>query len=81
MVPPVAGERIVVIEDESLIASSIAARLRAEGFDVHLAGTGPEGVQLCRRVRPDLVPRRDAASLSESRAVSMTTGTRRSSWI
>lgn len=46
---------IVVIEDEERIAGAVAARLRAEGFRVEVAGTGPDGVALCRRVGPDLV--------------------------
>jgi DNA-binding response OmpR family regulator len=46
---------IAVIEDEERIAGAIAARLRAEGFAVEVAGTGPDGVALCRRVAPDLV--------------------------
>lgn len=51
MQPPV----IAVIEDEETIASAIAARLRKEGFRVEAAGDGPGGVELCRRIRPDLV--------------------------
>jgi DNA-binding response OmpR family regulator len=47
--------RIAVIEDERTIAGSIAARLRAEGFDVEIAGDGLGGVALCQRFRPDLV--------------------------
>jgi DNA-binding response OmpR family regulator len=47
--------RIAVIEDEATIADSVAARLRAEGFDVETAGDGLAGVELCRRFRPDLV--------------------------
>jgi DNA-binding response OmpR family regulator len=46
---------ICVIEDEEVIAGAVAARLRAEGFAVEVAGDGPEGVELCRRSRPDLV--------------------------
>jgi DNA-binding response OmpR family regulator len=46
---------IAVIEDEERIAGAVAARLRAEGFVVEVAGTGPDGVALCRRVAPDLV--------------------------
>ncbi len=45
----------MVIEDEERIAGAVAARLRAEGFVVEVAGTGPDGVALCRRVAPDLV--------------------------
>src|SRR4051812_37395475 len=49
------GRTIVVVEDEPLIAESVAARLRAEGFEVEIAGDGPGGVELCVRLRPDLV--------------------------
>jgi DNA-binding response OmpR family regulator len=44
-----------VIEDEEVIAAAIAARLRAEGYEVSVASDGPAGVELCERVRPDLV--------------------------
>jgi DNA-binding response OmpR family regulator len=50
-----ARARVVVVEDEPAIAGAVAARLRADGHDVTLAGDGPSGVELCRRVRPDLV--------------------------
>lgn len=46
---------IVVIEDEVSIAGAVAARLRSEGFTVEVAADGPSGVELCDRVRPDLV--------------------------
>ncbi|HEX6020825.1 MAG TPA: response regulator transcription factor [Solirubrobacter sp.] len=46
---------ICVIEDEEVIADSVAKRLRAEGFAVEMAHDGPSGVALCDRVRPDLV--------------------------
>jgi len=48
-------QRIAVIEDERAIASAIAARLEAEGFEVEVAGDGIGGVALCQRFRPDLV--------------------------
>jgi DNA-binding response OmpR family regulator len=51
----VTGQLICVIEDEEVIASAVAARLRAEGFAVEVAHDGPAGVALCDRVRPDLV--------------------------
>ena len=44
-----------MIEDEGVIAGAVAARLRAEGFDVEIAADGPGGVELCARVRPDAV--------------------------
>jgi DNA-binding response OmpR family regulator len=46
---------IAVIEDESSIASAVAARLRSEGYAVEVALDGPSGVTLCDRLRPDLV--------------------------
>ncbi len=46
---------IAVIEDEAVIAGAIAARLKAEGFDVEIAADGETGVELCDRIRPDLV--------------------------
>lgn len=49
------GALICVIEDEEVIASAVAARLRAEGFTVEVAHNGHDGVALCERVRPDLV--------------------------
>ena len=47
--------RIAVVEDEPSIAASVAARLRAEGFEVEVAGDGHAGVELCRAFNPDLV--------------------------
>jgi DNA-binding response OmpR family regulator len=46
---------VVVVEDEAPIASAVAARLRSEGFRVEVASDGHTGVELCRRLRPDLV--------------------------
>jgi DNA-binding response OmpR family regulator len=46
---------VLVVEDEAPIAAAVAARLRSEGFRVEVAGTGPEGVERCRRLRPALV--------------------------
>ncbi|WP_205698574.1 response regulator transcription factor [Conexibacter sp. SYSU D00693] len=46
---------IVVVEDEATIADAVAARLRAEGFRVEVASTGPDGVELVRALGPDLV--------------------------
>lgn len=46
---------IAVIEDESIIAAAVAARLRREGFKVEIAVDGPSGVELCESLRPDLV--------------------------
>jgi DNA-binding response OmpR family regulator len=47
--------RVLVVEDERTIAESVAARLRAEGFTVHLAADGPSAVEAVRAHQPDLV--------------------------
>jgi DNA-binding response OmpR family regulator len=52
---PVSARTIAIIEDEAPIAAAVAARLRSEGYTVEVAGDGPSGVDLCDRVRPDLV--------------------------
>jgi DNA-binding response OmpR family regulator len=44
-----------VIEDEQPIAEAVAARLRSEGYNVEIAADGPSGIDVCDRVRPDLV--------------------------
>jgi DNA-binding response OmpR family regulator len=49
------ARRIAVVEDEASIAASVAARLRAEGFEVEVAADGHAGVELCLSFRPDLV--------------------------
>ncbi len=49
------GRTIAVVEDEAVIADAVAARLRGEGFEVEVASDGDGAVELCRRVRPDVV--------------------------
>jgi DNA-binding response OmpR family regulator len=47
--------RVLVVEDERAIADAVAARLRAEGFLVQIAGDGPSAVEAARRTPPDVV--------------------------
>jgi DNA-binding response OmpR family regulator len=47
--------RVLVVEDDPTIAGSVIARLRAEGFAVDHAATGPAAVEAASRTRPDLV--------------------------
>ncbi|HEX6687012.1 MAG TPA: response regulator transcription factor [Candidatus Limnocylindrales bacterium] len=49
------ARRILVVEDDPTIAGSVIARLRAEGFVVEHAGTGPAAVELANRTKPDLI--------------------------
>jgi DNA-binding response OmpR family regulator len=47
--------RVLVVDDEPTIATSVAARLRAEGFTVDVAHDGPSAVASAEAQRPDLV--------------------------
>ncbi|MBA3281311.1 MAG: response regulator transcription factor, partial [Acidimicrobiia bacterium] len=49
------ARKILVVEDETLIADAVAARLRSEGYEVQLAADGLSGVEHTRRWEPDLV--------------------------
>ncbi|MDP9388886.1 MAG: response regulator transcription factor [Actinomycetota bacterium] len=46
---------VLVVEDEPSIADAVVSRLRSEGFEAHAVGDGGQAVELCRRLRPDLV--------------------------
>jgi DNA-binding response OmpR family regulator len=50
-----AERRILVVEDERMIADAVAARLRAEGFLVQVAADGPGAVEAARRTPPDAI--------------------------
>lgn len=45
---------VLVVDDEANIRDAIAFSLRREGFDVLIATTGPEGVELAQR-NPDVI--------------------------
>ncbi len=49
------AKKVLVVEDERTIAEAVAARLRAEGFEVEVAGDGPGAVDAARRVQPDVI--------------------------
>jgi DNA-binding response OmpR family regulator len=49
------ARRVLVVDDEPSIAASVAARLRAEGFVVDVAGDGPAAVTRAAEDPPDLV--------------------------
>jgi DNA-binding response OmpR family regulator len=53
--PTMSVRRVLVVEDERTIAEAVAARLRAEGFEVEVAADGPAAVSAARRGKPDLV--------------------------
>jgi DNA-binding response OmpR family regulator len=49
------GPRVLVIDDERSIIDAIRIGLRLQGFTVDGATTGPAGLELARRLRPDVV--------------------------
>ena len=53
--PSADGRRVVIIEDGADTAESLGELLELRGFAVALAASGPAGVELCRRLRPDAV--------------------------
>ena len=50
-----AARTVLLVEDERTIAEAVAARLRAEGFEVGIAYDGPSAVEAARRTRPDAI--------------------------
>src|ERR1039457_1669772 len=52
---PSTTRTVLVVEDEVSIAEAVAARLRSEGFAVHIATDGLSAVDLCQALQPDLV--------------------------
>ncbi len=50
-----AGERILIVEDEARIADVLERYLRADGFRVERAGDGKRALELWRAADPDLI--------------------------
>ena len=47
--------RVLVVEDEESYSDALAYMLRKEGFDVALAGTGPDALEEFERNGADIV--------------------------
>ena len=47
--------RVLVVDDEPQILRALATNLRARGFEVDVAETGEQALELAARHRPDLV--------------------------
>lgn len=49
------GKKVLIVEDESLIAETVAFNLQKEGYEVIIAGDGETGLKLYRTEQPDLI--------------------------
>jgi DNA-binding response OmpR family regulator len=47
--------RILIADDEPAIVMAVRDELIFEGHDVHAAGSGPDAVEMARRVRPEVL--------------------------
>lgn len=81
-------KKILVVEDEIVVAMSVEMVLEAEGYAVVLATDGREGLALAEREKPDLIitdlmmPRMDGAAMLERlRASGVTTPAVLTTWI
>jgi DNA-binding response OmpR family regulator len=52
---PVSSERILVIEDDRAVQKALRRLFESEGFEVHVAGNGAEGLELFRASAPSVV--------------------------
>jgi two-component system, OmpR family, response regulator VicR len=48
-------KKIVVVEDQQVLANIYRTKLTAEGYQVEVATDGDQGLELIKRTRPDLV--------------------------
>ncbi|OGR62382.1 MAG: hypothetical protein A2X31_01575 [Elusimicrobia bacterium GWB2_63_22] len=49
------AKKILIVEDEDLIAKVLAIRLEALGYKVFIASDGEEGLEAVKKHKPDLV--------------------------
>lgn len=47
--------KVVIAEDEFVVAENIKALMAARGYKVFSAGDGVEAVEVCRKERPDVL--------------------------
>jgi CheY-like chemotaxis protein len=47
--------KLVFCEDDAMIQKLIRLALRSTGHEVHIAADGNEGIELVRRIRPDVI--------------------------
>jgi CheY-like chemotaxis protein len=49
------GRGVLIVDDHSAIRDILALKFNAQGFDVHEASNGTEGISRAEEVRPDLI--------------------------
>jgi DNA-binding response OmpR family regulator len=49
------GRRVLVVEDDPSIAIGLRINLESEGYEVHVADDGEVGLELARKIEPDLI--------------------------
>lgn len=49
------SKKILYIEDEEIMIDLISRKLTQEGYDVHIARNGIEGLEMMKTVKPDLI--------------------------
>ncbi|MFA4941508.1 MAG: response regulator [Patescibacteria group bacterium] len=75
-------KKILIVEDDQMIASMYKTKFEADGFDCLMANEGPSGLEMVKKEKPDLVmldvmlPQLDGFSiLKEIKSDSKTKGT------
>ncbi len=49
------GARILLVEDNADLADGLRYNLEREGYEIRIAGDGPDGLEASKRWRPDLI--------------------------
>ena len=49
------NKTLLVVDDEPSMRSTLSEILSNEGYRVHCAGTGEEALELCQRIKPEIV--------------------------
>lgn len=49
------GKKALVIDDETLLRLQLVTILKLSGFEVHEAHDGSQGIEMCQKLKPDLV--------------------------
>ncbi len=49
------AKKILLVEDEEIVVDLLQRKLSQEGYEVHVARDGDEGLKAMREVKPDLI--------------------------